>query len=489
LKKLKNSMRIVNLIQTYFLILLIIGVASKVNGQSNCENFNSLLNEFSSANTSVKNLELGLKIKYLNYVIDQQQWKINSKGSFTLPYSKSIESIVQPDGNVLYTPRNYVTPIANITTTKKIAATGGEIGVTGGIDFFRNFVNNNRQFNANWINFYVSQPLFIYNQFKFDKIKQRLDLSFDSISYYVEKESKTKAFVEKLLDFETKALQIEEANSNISIANNAIEKIRILVENGRALGIDTIMLAINKNEIVAKRQNLEQSLVLARTIISNYINRPLNAPLCSSLEMPAYILDSNILIPAYLKCNFSKELILDSFIAYENIKKAKKARGIVTSINAGLGANQSASNLGQLFTSPSQRQNISIGTAIPITGWDNYLRKKEVALLDREIFENNRSELLLNATVWYLQQLDTYNVLLKSYQQVTAKGNALLNIAAIQLEKVVAGKATSIDYNSTITQIANSNIELIEIIKKVRLFRFEIRSYTLIDILDNKPVY
>jgi hypothetical protein len=473
----------------YFITCLVIFCALNAKSQDNCENVNSLITEYLKSNSTIKNLDYGIKIKYLNNVIDQQQWKINSKGSFTLPYSKSIESIVQPDGNVQYIPRNYVTPIANITTTKKIVKTGGEIGFTGSMDFFRNFINNNKQFNANWVNFYVSQPLFSYNQFKFEKVKQRLELSNDSINYYINRELKTKAFVEKLLDYESKILQIDEAGKSIKTTNFAIDKIKILVENGRALGIDTLILANSREQAIANQQKLVESSIILKAIISNYLGRTLNASLCSNNKVQLYNLDSNILIPAYLKYNFSKELIIDSFVSSENIKKAKKTRGITTSINAGLGANQTATNFNQLFTDPSQRQNISLSTSIPITGWDNYLRKKEVALLEATIFENNKNEILFSANTWYLEKVGEYNFLLKSYQQLLNKLEAFEKIGAIQFEKVMAGKTSSTDYNNTISQINSTKLEIIDILKNAQLFRFEIRSKTLIDLENNAFIY
>jgi len=132
-----------------FIMLISFG---KVQSQQKCTTLNALINEFYSTSGKASILKNQFKIKQLTYLNRLQKYKIGSKLDVSLPYSKSIESILQPDGNLLYSQREFLNPIVTTSVFKKIPFTGGEIGLSSSLGYFQNFLQSNRQFTANWLN-------------------------------------------------------------------------------------------------------------------------------------------------------------------------------------------------------------------------------------------------------------------------------------------------------------------------------------------------
>ncbi len=468
---------------TACLIYLLCSISSiNLIAQNNCNTINSLIEGFMQEGRPIAQLNIELKIKYLNFINKQQQWKTNTKVDVTLPYSNSIQSVIQPDGNAVYTPRNFMSPIINITSSKKIISTGGEIGLSGGLDFFKNFNSSSKQFNANWFNVFINQPIFSFNSYKSEKAKQLLDLQSDSIGFYQKQQAKLKEYISTILDYEIIRREIATTELSIQTNINVFTKLKILIENGRALPIDTLLLEASLQQLLLLRANMQKQLELKELQLSNYFHTNPNINICELEELEIYLLDKEQLKQHYMICNFQQELILDSFIMKQNLLKASKSHDITTGISAGVGANQSAQLFPQLFTTPSQRQHVSINASIPLTGWANYERNKEIAKLEYQHFENNKISIYNNADIWIKETLNNYNFLLKSHTLGENKIASLQLLAANQLEKVFAGKANTTEFNAISTQIQSSQLEQFQLLKKLILFRFDIREATLFDV-------
>jgi hypothetical protein len=471
------------------LMIIVACLIKDANAQKRCITINSLINEYYKGNQQLAILDKNFKIKWLTYQNDLEKWKISSRVDATLPYSKSIESVLQPDGNAIFTQRQFLSPNLNVTTFKKIPKTGGEIGISGSLGYFKNFKNNNQQFSANWFNISISQPLFAYNEFQFERTKQALNFGADSIQYLKDREAKLKDFMSKVIEYEVLKRKIENDENNMIDNKKALDKVKILYENGKMLSIDTLTLSNNIDQAKLNISKAQSELKFKQLALSYYFNRSYSLSICDFDELIIFQLDSVLLKENYLKYNNIQEIIIDSFFAFENIKKANKSHGITTSISAGIGANQSAIQFDRLTNTPSQRQNLAIATSVPLTGWQSYKRNKEIALLQQQVYESNKKDVYFLANEWINDKINTYNFLVKSYSFSTKKLYSLETILTTQLERLLAGKANTNEYNSTQLSINNVKIEQLEIIKEILLFRFEIRSLTLYDVELNQEIF
>lgn len=463
-------------------ILLLQDGGNRLYAQSNCITLSQLIARYyKSNNVQLSILSKELKVKYLTYRNSLAAYNLSSGINFTVPYSKSIESVLQPDGNSIYIERQYMNPAYSVSASKKIPLTGGTIGITSSLSYFKNFLNTNQQFNANWYNLFISQPFFAYNEYKYDKKLQRLRLSADSIQYYKDREARLATFIGKVINYEL--LQRRIGNSELTIADNvaALEKVKLLYENGRMLAIDTLLLSNNLKQAHLQKDQLESELVIQAADLNYSFNGKYNFSICNIEELMTYDIDSALLRERYLNYNNQSELMVNAFISSENLKRVRKAHGIITSISAGNGINQTADAFDRLLANPAQKQNVTLAVSVPLTGWQTYKRNKEIAQLQYQAFEMTRNELGYLAGEWATEQMSEYLFLFRSYIYSKEKINGLEEVKRLQMEKVFAGRINISEYNVTESSINIAKLEQLDIIRRILLFRFELRAKTLYD--------
>lgn len=446
-----------------------------------CKTIEQIIHECIGVNTDLVILKEKQKIQSKLYQNQLDKWKPNAKVDVTLPYSNSIESVLSGDGNVNYVKRNYVNPLLTISSSKKIVKTGGEIGITGSIGLFQNFINNNKQFNANWFNIYISQPLFSYNTFKYDQYKQRLLISVDSINYFRNKEVKISKIITLLLDYEIANQSKQYNQERIKQAQYTLTKAKTLFVNGRALADDTLMLSYSLSKLIFENEKLQEQLQIKKQALEIQLQKKYTYTLCNLNEIQILKLDTADLKQRYIQYSFQKELILDSFEVYENIQKMKRAHGINTSLSVGVGANQSSTTFNQIYSTPSQRQNISINTSIPITGWQLYKRNSEIALMEEKNYRRTKQDIEQNATQWVSEIYSAYTSLIKSYALTKQNINYLETLSNSFYKRYEMGKIPYTEYSNILNEIKTSQQNLLDINKQLYQIRFTIRERTLYD--------
>jgi hypothetical protein len=454
-----------------------------------CKTLDQILQEFSGTNNELITLKAKLNIQYKLYQNQLDKWKPTAKLDVELPYSNSIESVISGDGNVNYLKRNYLNPLLSVSTSKKIPFTGGEIGINGSLGLFQNFINSNKQYNANWFNIYISQPLFAYNNFKFEQAKQRIELSIDSIKFYHDKETKLTKLVSAILDYEIAKQKIEYNEQLSKQANYSLQRIKTLYQNGRALAEDTMLLSYSINKAKLEYEKLNDDIKAKKEFLSTQLNRTYKNTICDLMEVPILKIDTTELKQRYIKYSFQKELLLDSFEVFENSKKIKKSHGLNTTISAGIGANQTSTNVNQLFTNPSQRQNVTLNTSVPITGWKTYKRNNEIALIEQQNYQRGRQDIQSNSNLWTTEMYNQYKYLLKSFQLTKTNLSNLENLSNSVYKRFEMGKVPFTDYNNVVNEISTIQQSQLEIIKQLYLLRFNLREKTLYDWSLEKEVF
>jgi Outer membrane efflux protein len=465
------------------LFKIIILLICFLNGNAQtCFTLSEIASLFEKQSSQIKNLQKGFYIKKLFFLNNASQWKWQSKISAEMPYNKSIESVVKGDGTITYVQREFINPELGLTTSRKLLHTGGEIGMRNNIGLLNNLAINDKQFNSNWINIFASQPLFAFNESKANYKKAIVEMSIDSIAIYKQQKVKLKEFMQVVLDMQLlqeKAFVLEQ---NIVVINKQKSISTLLLASGRVLPSDTLQISNElEKALLEQKQNIDIS-----ALKQNYMQQVLGNvgvfTICNFVTIDILQMDITELQASYERNNFAKELILDSFIAKQNAEKSKKAYGITTNINAGIGINKNANTAQGVFNSPSQRQNISISTSVPLSNWGNYYRGVEISKIENEIFEQNKIDIHNKANLWSKEQVNTYYYLIKNYK--LAKQNIIVAEELIRVAqlKYSAGKITFIDLNKLLQEKRNLEYTILEQISKIHLFRYQLKVDTLLDL-------
>jgi outer membrane protein TolC len=320
-------------------------------------------------------------------------------------YNKDNYAVTQPDGNIRFLPRSQNYSNAGIGFTQPIGLTGGSLSVNTDLYRFDNFTAHTKQYNGTPVFVRLSQPLFQYNAYKWDKQTAPLRLQ-EAEQTYKAAQLQTEYEVCRLF-FTVLAAQEDEklatANLENSNTNLAIERRRV------QLGVSTEdkVLGLEVQQINSQQQQTTALLNIRKAFLElyNYINstdtgiKKLQLP----EVLPEPVPDKKTII-GHAKKN------LPQYIAFQRKRKETEAKlsqakmqGRQIDLSASYGLNNVAADIPAIYKNPQDQQRFSIGFTIPIAEWGKRKNSLSVAKLQQEQMEisikQEEAKLLLDIAV------------------------------------------------------------------------------------------
>ncbi len=418
------------------------------------------------------NNDLGIKqLEHLNFKnLRKTKLLLNAN----LPYSNTIESIIQPDGNAIFSKRNFINPTIGFSALKPIGFSGGEIGFNTNLSMFNNFLNGNRQFNSNFFNIYLNQPFFKFNQKKLEEAKRRAQSKLDSISLKKEQIASFVEYIKMVSQLSVLHQQQLQLANQVSMLGKQMDKTRTLIKFGKALFIDTVSITNLINNTVIESLKLTNEINFKTQELLVIYNQNSDKVIYDFKPYVNYKLDSLALIEAYLNWNYKKLLTVDSLDIATDLMRKKKDKGINFTMQAGAGYNQSASNISQIFNNPSNRQNLTTTATMPINGWQSYRNNIQIAILNFSNYKVAKQEILQKAKLWYIQKkssLALYKIQL-DFLQLQIKNNALL--LDFQNEKMQFGKSDVSAFETLFREQKSMELQSLQLQKDIFILKYSI---------------
>ncbi|HEX2630745.1 MAG TPA: TolC family protein [Chitinophagaceae bacterium] len=365
------------------LLILLIFSCAKANGQ-----LVSLTDFIESARTNSyasQSTNTGLQIANLSHKIFTLSGKpvVFFNGNAPV-YNKDNYAVIQPDGTILFLPRSQNYSYAGFSFSQPLLFSGGSVAVSTDLYRIDNFTANNKQYNGVPVFVRLSQPIFKYNAFKWEKQIAPLRLQEAKQTYKANQEQI--AYEVCRLYFVVVAAQENEklAISNLehADANLAIEKRRVVLGSStedKVMGLEIQQISIQQM-LEAAKLDIRKGFAELNTYINasdttlKKLQVPENIPQLS-LDKKTIIEKAKENLPLYIS---SRRKIKE---AEAKIDQAKKT-GKQIDIQASYGLNNSATDLASIYRNPRSQQGFSIGFNLTIADWGR--RKNNIALTELE---------------------------------------------------------------------------------------------------------
>lgn len=407
--------------------------------------------------------------------------------SFSLPsYNRSISNILQPDGTYAFRESNNANSRVSLSVSQKIPFTGGTLSISNSFSRLDLFGDNQKStsYSASWFGINLSQPLNFFNGMKWDKKIQQAKVSLDEINY---KKNRIKV-KGKVFDLYYDLIKIKNReiilNREVSIAYRYKGVIHQLVKAGKKNDLDSIdielkILEKNKSLNLIKKKNY-----IKTQSINNFFNSKIVTE-NSKLEFPKIIFD---LKPLSFYINKYTKLFL---ILEENrllnlekeINQLKKNRFYNAKLTLGVGFNNSTEELGNIFHTPNQSQNISLSLNVPLLDFGKKRIELEMAETQHELeilnLKQEKTSTIDNITYLYEEIID----LLSSLKIEDARMN-LLEKKIDRMEALLFSQKVLLkDYTDIEDQLYNSTNEKINLLHKMHKKIIELEEITLFEII------
>ncbi len=298
----------------------------------------------------------------------QVRLEVNSPGLV-----RSISSIIQDDGTQIFIPQNQASSSANLTISQEIASTGGSLSLISGLnrqDIFG--TSGYTQYNSVPFILRLNQPLFGFNQLKWDKAVQPIRYQRAEKRYLEAIEDISIDICGKYFDLYIAQLQLENARLNERI-NDSIHKIsqgRFRV--GKIAENDLLQTELAALNAKASVKDAQLAVEKGSTDLAITLGLPegMSFELVPPRELERAEIDVDFAVSQAIN-NRSNTLDFDlrQIEADRQLAQAKANARLAVNINASFGLNQAGATLSDAYSSPLDQQSASIGFVVPILQW------------------------------------------------------------------------------------------------------------------------
>ena len=406
-------------------------------------------------------------------------------------YSLSYAQIIQPDGTRVFQPINQTNSSTNLGLQQPLRWTGGTISANTNFNYFTDIARNSRSWNGNIFNVRLDQPIYAYNQYKWDRLT--LPLKYE--------ESK-REFVEQLefisqnasdYFFQVISAQIDEQIARFNLANNdtiyKIEQGRYNIgttSKDKLLQVE-LQLLKSKQDVAQAKINIQNSSLFLRIYLGLKTDEPFE------LALPEDVPLFDVSIEEALKYAKQNRAAYVSFErrrveAESDVARAKGSR-LQSNLSASYGLNNAGLVVGDLYNNPQQQQQFNVGFNIPILNWGRNKATMQTAYANKKLNDYTIAQDEITAEQEIITQVRQFE-LLRLQIEITKKSDEVAreryNVAQ---NRYLIGKIDITNLNIALTEKDNAKRNYLQALRSFWTSYFNLRRLTLFDFAEKRLLY
>lgn len=407
-------------------------------------------------------------------------------------YTNSITPIRQSsDGSIKYIPVNQTNPFLNFSLQQPIQWTGGTISVNSGYNYFNDQFNKVTQWNGQIMNILLNQPVFSYNQYKWDRKTKPIVYEESKRQYVQQMEAISQEAASRFFDVLTQ--QVNEQIAKFNLANNdTIHKIEQGRYNIGTTSQDKLLQV--ELQLLRSRQDVAQAkldLQTAKLRLRSYIGIKdgESFDLVLPEEIPLFELSEEEAM-THAKNNRA------DYIAFgrrrlEGEAAVAQAKGqrYQTNVTAQYGLNNLGPSVSDLYVNPTKQQVFNISFNVPVIDWGRRRALTQTALANKRLNDFTIAQDEVNFEQEILTQVRQFE-LLRLQVEITKKSDAVAQERYLVAQnRYLIGKIDITNLNIALTEKDNAKRGYIQALKSFWTSYFNLRRLTLYDFVTGQQLY
>lgn len=409
-------------------------------------------------------------------------------------YYKSVNQVIQQDGTYRYIPVQQTNNDITLGLRQPLAFTGGIISANSGLGFFKDYNKESadaEQWSGSVFNIALNQPLFSFNQYRWDKKIEPLVYEESKRQYVEEMEQISQTAVQRFFNVLEQQINYQIANFNLA-NNDTIYKI----EQGRYnIGTTSLdkLLQVELQLLTSRQQVAQASLALetARLQLRSFIG--LNAGEQFELVLPETIPQFHISVDEALE--YAKMYRAD-YIGFqrrrlEGEESVARARGNRFQVNAraAYGLNNNGLVFTDVYNNPTEQQQFNLTFSIPVLDWGRNKAMMRTAMANKKLqdFQIAQDEVDFEQEV--MTQVRQFEML-RLQLEITKKSD---EVAAerynVSQNRYLIGKIDITNLNIALNEKDDAKRRYIQALRDFWVAYYNLRRLTLYDFFNNRLLY
>lgn len=430
--------------------------------------------------------------RYWEYQTYRSNYRPQLSLTGTLPgYNKSFTQVVQPDGNIRFQPVHNNNSALNLAFSQSIGPTGGSVFGTTQLQRFDDFDQQFHLYNAVPFGIGYSQPIFQFNNLKWDRRIEPLKF-YESQQVFVESMEqisiKVCGYFFDLLLAQVN-LQIAETNLNNTknIRRIADEKYELgKITRNEILQLELEQLKARKATGIAKR-DMEISTLNLKAYTGMQRSEPISLSVPDSrIEMT--VSSDKVLEEAFV--NRSDAIAFGRRLAEakRDVAKAKGDNGLNANLTAQVGYSNSQVGLPAVYQTPKDQQQVQLTFSLPILDWGRSKSRTKTAQAN-EKFTNYAVE---QDKQVFTQEIVTQVTLFEMMKEQLVLTSSADSIASekyqIAKDRYVLGNLSITDLSIAFQEKDQAKRDYVAALRDFWLSYYQLRYLSLYDFEKNQKI-
>jgi outer membrane protein len=430
--------------------------------------------------------------RYWEYRTYQSNYKPQLSLSGIVPgYSKTFQQVIQPNGTIEFQPVHNNNSSLNLSFSQSIAQTGGTIYGTSQLQRFDDFDRKNTLYNSMPYAIGYSQPLFQFNNLKWDKKIEPLKYN-ESKQGFIE-DMEQIAVTASGYFFDLLLAQVNYKAAETNLANT--QKILAIANEKFDLG------KISKNEILQLQLELLKSekavgiarrdMEIANLNIKAYTGMQGNSKIelvVPDGEINMQLSTDKVLEEAYTNRSDAIAFVRRIAEAKRDVAKARANSGINAALTANLGYSKSATSVLKVYKSPQDQQLVQLQFDIPVLDWGRQKSRTKTAEANLQLTEYSVEQDKQNFTQEIVTQVTLFQMM-KDQVALSANADSIATEKyGIAKDRYVLGNLSITDLGIAFEEKDQAKRDYVAALRDLWSAYYELRYLSLYDFEKNEKI-
>ena len=405
-------------------------------------------------------------------------------------FDRSLTLLQNPeDGTLNYVSSNNLQNGVGLQINQNITFTGGTLSVASDLSRIDQFgMNKSLTWYSRPVTVSYYQPLFTYNQFKWDKKIEPKEYEEGKRLYLERMESITVNAV-----YAYHNLLLAKVNNDISVSNfeNSGNMLRIAKERlqlGTVTRAEYLQLELRMlNDSIAINESAVQ-VREAQMTLNSLLGYDESFEILPEIagELPNIQMDYSLVMEKALSnSSFSLTNELSLLNAESNVAYAKASRGFSFALNARFGMSQTGPEFPQAYKNLLDQEVVGISFSIPLFDWGLGKGKVQKAKAAQEVV---KAQVQQSENDYRRQMFTAVSQFNNQRQQCLVSHKAMLIAAErydLTMHRFREGNASVTDLNMAQTENDSAQRQYISDLCNFWIYYYTLRKYTLFDFINN----
>ncbi|WP_237390656.1 TolC family protein [Fulvivirga sediminis] len=476
----------------YILIIAFYVMLKPLHAQVQTLTLEDIIERAKSQSPASKQAETRKENKYWQYRFYRSNYNPQLRLSGSAPdYNMDYFSNRLDDGTIVFQSREQINSYVNLGIEQPISLTGGTVSVNSNLNHFKDYNQNLTQYNSTLFNVMLEQPLFGFNQLKWDKKTEPLRFEESKREYVEEMESISSDAVDYFFAFLSAQINLQIAQFN-QANNDTIYKIEQGRYNIGTTSKDKLLqvelqLLRSKQDVAQARLDMETSMLQLRAFIG------LQGGDTFSLLLPETVPKFEIIYGEAL--DYARQNRAD-FVAFERRKMEAqrdvaqaRAQRFQTDLTASYGTNNASPHVDQLYTDPNNQVRANISFNIPLIDWGRNKARMQTALANQRLVDYTIVQDEQNFEQEILTQVRQFDVL-RTQLEITKKSDEVAQERYVVAQnRYLIGKIDITNLNIALTEKDDAKRGYINALRAFWSAYYNLRRLTLYDFENRELLY